>query len=684
MIEQDGFGDEVDKKDIYWARKSGDDFLGAVETRIKKYLRHIAVKHFAKLPRRSWELYHGLKDGANWEDTAITTGGEFGDQLFIFLNQYRSLMDLLKTYITQYKPEWDTIANNGDAANQDVAQIGNIILDSIMLDNTNQLNTIFSDCVENALILGQSYVWNPWDPMAGTEVGVKETDQDVPDEEKSIEYTGDIQFRTKFYSDVFFDPFVADFKLSNWVVVRNLEYKHDVLTQHPEKKDEILAGEASSGADLSNFSWLNPILESEDHIWVYYCYHKATPTLPKGRYVKYITSHILEEAQELPDGHIPVHRLVAGKWLGCNLPYSRAWDLLGPQEALNAIGSIILTNQEKLGLSKMWFKSGEPINQGELSPGNNVIQSETPPIVLKLLETAAELFKTIDMYIAMMEQQSGVNSVTRGGGEASQSGAAQKFQSERTIQSASQLVSNLHQLIADVGTSTLKTYANRLKDGESRPLKRLGVNESRYLTSFKKEDLVQIESVSVIPGDPSNKTLAGRVNLAMNLAQMGVDPSFLPDVVKTGNLDRIDERNQANRRLAQAENESMIQGKEIFSFMPEQDHATHLGIHLGMYSTPETCANQMMRAASDPHNKQHIEALLQVGTQQLMLLLGYKIPPPAPQGPGMGPGGPPPGIEQSPAPSLPKGPPPKPQGGQAQLKITGGNVPPAAPAIGGI
>lgn len=650
-------------KDVYFAKLKDEDFLAALADQRRWYLTFLHEKGYANRVARSWELYHGFDRGTYWGRTGVQVGGGRNrSKAYIVFNQFKAMTNVLSSFLVQQKPNWDTISNNSDPATHDLTHIGNVLLDSISLDNSKNFGQVQSDCIETGLILGQAAVWNPWMNQ------YSRPKNRLNPETKKLEYEKDIEFKLKYTWDIAFDYTAGDARESPWMLVRNLENKFDLMDELPKYTERIkeLTSRQQSDSLLTFFNKFYGNQLTDDKIWVNYFYHRPTRSLPRGRFVRCISNQVLEDTFDKPEKerktirHIPVHVFSPGKIIATCLGRTDLWDLIGPQEALNAAASAMLTNQERFSQIKIWQKFGEPINSATLDPNANAWISETQPKVLPLLDpnTMVALQNCVQLYTATMEQVYSVNPAARGFGGKAQSGDSMKFQADRTRQASAQVQRNIIQWLSNLGTSTLIQYAENLEvrevqvfneetgqledtyDYETRLIRRIGTSNSSAAMAFDKRDLADIEVVNVTLGDPELHTKAGRMNYAFQMRELGADPWECFDVVHNGDISQIGAVDRAQAQKAREEGEMVRRGDSLEGWFYEyEDHVTHIKRHL--IDLAKLMHNPEKRVALEAHNMKHFEALQNPSIIQFCQIVGWRIgPPQVPGGPNAG--GPPP------------------------------------------
>lgn len=261
-----------------------------------------------------------------------------------------------------------------------------------------------------------------------------------------------------------------------------------------------------------------------------------------------------------------------------------------------------------------------------------------------------------------METISGVNSVARGNPEQSlKSGVALALVQSMAVQYASKFQESWAMLLEDGGTKIfelLKVFAQTERVAEMAGK----VNKGR-IQSFTGKDLDQIQRVVVELGNPMQRTVAGKVQIADHLLEMGMvkTPQQYLQVMETGSLDALTEGPEAELDLIRGENELMMDGKfDSVRVLVGDAHLLHVQEHRTLLSNPMVRMDDTITAGILAHIQEHKEIY---ETQEPFWAQISGEPPSPPMNPQVPPEAampPPPGVEQA-QPELPANAPLPPQ-----------------------
>ena len=628
----------------YWWKEPAKKVAQTLCDRRRQYLDYLEESRLWRRIRRNWDMYHAVPhsgwDRGGFGGGEIRLAGEDGEFRIAEINQFRSSIGLLSTYITDLEPEWDALAQNSDSAAYNAAKKANKILDGYTINPDSGVQPALEEAVEHALILSRGYVWPYWDKMLGY-------DKAADRQRGEIIRTGDFRFLNPSVTDVSYEYYGRTFEDSPWVHVRRLENRYDVA-EGPRRKGAtkemiIDADTREEDARYHDFSFNAGIYDDDDSdlTWVDYAYHKETPAMPNGRFIRFMDEGriVLEDREELPDGFVPVHPLEAGSFLLSSFGYTPAFDCQAPQELLNAVVSTIATNHNALGTRKIWMKYGEQANYAQLEPGVSVLQTPTEPKSIDLLKSNPELFKGVELYQAFIRNMSGANDTAAGDPEPNlKSGAALAFMEQRTQKAVSRLVSNYERLQMSVGTSIIKILKKRAGE-DTRTIFGMSQEGRADVTEFSPEELEGIERVAIVRGNPATRSLAGRIQIGEAVLQRDGDPSRFVELVKTGDLDALLEDRDKQLDTIKRENEALMSGQMVHNALATDNHIEHIRRHGALLDDPNVRANGDIVQVILGVMRQHQELMDHPEAQRWQVLLGYADPSAVPmsnENPGQG------------------------------------------------
>lgn len=624
--------------DFYWALADPDELCHYLVARRDAFFEFTDSSPFFNRIRRTWNYYHGLYflDSNQSTDLEIQSAGEDGEIQLIAVNHLRSVLHLILTYATQNRPVWDSQAINSDHASLEQAKLMNQILDDTW--ERKRVEPVYRRAVEHSLVLTAGYWKTKWDQGLGKAITADPKNSQVLRE-------GDIGYWNPTIMDVIYDFGYRDYTLSPWQFCRTPVNVWDLVARHPELKRKILdAREGQMGAKHRlNSLYQSPGIQS-DLIDLWEFYHMPTEAVPKGRYYPMVGDECwLEDGDYDQYSMLPVRRICPMEYLLTSWGYTPAFDVLGLAEMVNAEFSTILTNHANLAPQKIWIETGDQLGTADLDNGATLIQSRKKPEPLNLVQTPPEIFEALKACVTHIEYVSGVNSVARGQPEpAAKSGTALALIDQKAMQFNSVLVANTYDILGEIGTLTAENF--KLHRYEKRVISIAGRMGYTKLRTFDADGIQLVERVRVKAGNPLTKTLAGRIQYADKMGELGLlqTKEEYDTLLETGRLEPLTRSFDTQLSLIHEENEELLAGRPVEADITDH-HVLHILEHQANTNSVEVRRNPLLMAIHRAHQEQHFALLADPEAALWQGILGYQnpIPPnligslgPAPQVPG--------------------------------------------------
>lgn len=670
-----------------YSREFGDEVMDRID---EYYSRLSASPHYARC-KRVYNAYNGYSSNRSGADSSqVTRGGRQGELAQVKVNHLRNLVQHIHTLATAQRPVAQPIAANTDKRSHMQVTLAHGLLDYYLREK--RVERILRESTEKAIIFGEGYTTTLWDSSAGKEHDVKEGTN-------SIEYEGDLAFASYDLTGVPRDPYATSFEASSWVAVRDFVNRHELIAtycgavnpdsdnyEEAAKADEALRQKllnlSSRDATQPIFTQFKMDMET-DTVPVYRFFHKKTAAVPDGRMTVLCGPDIILKDGNLPYDEVPVNRIRPADLLGTTHGYTVVFDLLAIQEVIDALYSVIATNQTSFGVQNILMPKGVSHEFVKLASGLNLIKYDPQlgkPEALNLTYTPAEIFGFIKQLEEVMETLSGINSTVRGNPEASlKSGSALALVQSQAIQFSSGLQQSFANHVEDVFTqafTTLKQFAKT-----KRVALIVGKYNQHMLKSFVGDDLSDIKRVVVDSGSALSKTTSGRMQIAQDLLQNQLikTPEEYLSVINTGRLEPLTESQNRELINIRAENEMLAEGKPVRALAID-DHRLHILEHKTVLDNPDareaTPENKPIQDATLSHIEEHIQFLKTVDPA-LLAVLGQQSLATAMMPPEQAAGGTPPKG----GPSGPNIPQPPPQGIPSDAKMPELDPPPIAPQV---
>jgi hypothetical protein len=630
---------EASEMDRYFARMQGDKLGPALMEKVTGYYEYLRTTGKLQLYQHVNNLfYRGEHRGGKLKEI-----GKQNEFLSASVNHFQNICLNIINRTTEQKPAYQP-----RAANTDHKSLAQCIMAEGILDHYNRevhMDEHGKKATSNGVLYSEGHILRLWDKNQGD-------DHMVNPDDGTVIKKGDVAFSTHTPIDVIRDWTRMSGFGHEWNIVRDFENKYNLAAKYKQFSSQILALNCDFKSDDFTVRFGSTTgMDETDLIPRFRLIHKRTPAVPKGRYVEFLSADTVLVDGELPYKRLPISRLAPLEKEGEAFGYTTAFDLAVIQLAIDALWTIILTNQKNYGVGNIWMPGGMEITIKQIADGLNYITAPKDPAggkpeVLDLLKTPKEIFETITMLEQAMETIAGLNSTARGNPEASlKSGAALAMMASQAIQFNSGLQQSYAAMHEDLSTGlieTIQAFANT-----PRVALMVGKQKRSYLKSFQGSDIADVVRVSVDLGNPLSRTVSGRIQMAESFLEkkMVTTPEQYIQVVSTGTLDSMIEGTQAELMLIRAENEAMSEGKPVKAIATDQ-HSIHVKEHKAVLASPEARLNPQLAQSVLGHIQEHIN-LLRVTDPAVLALCGEtpvapvmpSAPPPGAPGGGGADGG---------------------------------------------
>lgn len=652
----------------YFATLETAKFTEEACKRITDYNSYLERSGRAKRLERAERLYFGKHQGETGVGSySINDSGVDGEMSSVPVNAFRNLIKHNLSMVVSQKPSWDPRAKNSDLKSLQQARLAGNILDAYLTEK--RLGRHFALSAERGLVGGAGYMYMTWNPALGKPSSV------TPGETQKLVYEGDVEASAKSAWDIIRDPRVRDNTKHKWVIVREFENKWDLSARHPDMKEQIES--LSSETDELNIQNKRQRFDDDaecDIIPVYHFYHLKTDGVPSGRYSKFLNANINLYDGAIPYRRLPVFRITPGDEFDNAEGYTDAFDIMALQEAINILTSVAFSNLQAYAGQKLWLPDGCEVSPSQIDDGMVILKGGVPgsePKVLNLTGIPPELLKVLEVFTGQQLKLMGLNSVVTGDPDHNlKSGAALGRMQAMAIQYASSFQKSFAELCEDGGTFLLELLQDFAKT--ERMIALAGVANKGAMASFTGKDIDLIERVAVDLGNPAARTAAGRIELADKFLEKGnITFKEYSQVLETGTLDPVLEKQQSDVELVQKENELLMDGKPVQAMVGD-GHLYHMDKHRAVLADPQlrelAAKGDQLAMSIIQATTAHIMEHNQLYRTQDPVFSVIAQEPPAPQPPpppmpppGAGPMGPPPPEgPQGPPPGAPAMPPPAP------------------------
>lgn len=627
--------------DYEWNEEEDDELASHLEHVSNYYRDFVRTSRYFAWCRTSWNFYYQLAFEGS-DEVGVQALGDEGELTGVQVNHMRNLIRHLYNLITKDRPSLRCRARNADLKSRRQADLGNGLIDYYMSEAG--VHEYAAQAVEHALVVAEGFVCMTWDTMSGEML-------DADPERGTAMHAGDLAFHAPVSWNVIRDLGVRDWDKHQWIGVRSPKNKWALIAQFPEHAEAIQSAvvwldvpieEGDRPFDDNNY------LAETDEVETYEFWHKRTEALPDGSYILMVGGEIIHR-DIMPYRNIPLYRVAAAEIMLTPFGYTPAFDLVGIQEVINTVVSTLTTNINAHGVQSLYKKRGSHLKVSQVLGGMNIIEADEEPKPIQLTKNPPDAIPFLQMLVRSGELLAGVDQITRGApDEHVRSGAYAALLQSQSVQFSSALVRSYTRLVEQLGTGMMHIFQDFAQ--EERIVTIIGKQNRIHRKHFTGDDLQLIDRVTVEMANPILSTSAGKIEYAQMLVKTGFisTPEQILEVFETGTVEPLMQADKSQISIIAEENEQFLDGEEVASPIPADNHVLHIKEHYAIFGSKEARNDTQLIASVNAHTKEHIELLMtDANTQLLQQLLGYDAPAP---------GGAPPG-------SPPPPPPPPPEGG---------------------
>ena len=326
--------------------------------------------------------------------------------------------------------------------------------------------------------------------------------------------------------------------------------------------DDILGLTSKADTERRVGAWSSKH-DNTDLIPEYTFHHRPSPALPKGWLMTFLSNTVWTADCDYPYGDdLGVYPCFADELEDTPFGSSPVHDCLGPQDAVNAIDSSIITNELGRGIGNVVVDDDADISVEAISSSMNLIKKKRGTEVkpLEWPATPPELFSMKQEKINAIRTLSGVNSVRLGDPSAA---VTDPWREAGALGPGHQVElepeNNYVRMIRQA-----PGILRRLRDfgGDAPRFAKLAGRTDNTVKEFTADDVKGVDRVTVDIGSAMQRTITGRMSIADKLVEMGVvktaDQYLM--LVKAGTYEPLLEGEQSIQMRIRSENEALMEG----------------------------------------------------------------------------------------------------------------------------
>ena len=274
----------------------------------KKLISHISSRtsfkrttSMASIWQRNLDCYHGYLGESLSSSSALGAGGRSGEIVNVNINEARSVYNQFVSLITKARLNFDPVSQTSDASSLTDSKIARALIQDIV--TSKNLEALATRMASEAGLFGSSYIKPSWRTDAGEAYAVDEQGQTI--------HQGDLELElVKVWDIVFANSKQEDFNRQDWVAIKSLKNRYDLIAQYPDLEKQILNLASSNDLGLQQLVQVMPqdadSSEDADSVYIWEFYHKDTHAVPGGRLTVFGDEHTVFFDNKNPYGCIPL------------------------------------------------------------------------------------------------------------------------------------------------------------------------------------------------------------------------------------------------------------------------------------------------------------------------------------------------------------------------------------------
>lgn len=609
--------------------------------------------HYANVGVAYTHLYGLDIEGVGANAAVITRSGEQGSIAEMRIPAAAGQLRKIWNIIVGPELAWTAVATTTDYASEAQAITAKNALQYYWADKG--VSTKAKMMAFEALAFAEGALHIPWNEDLGEEIAAEPiVDQfGSPQLDESGEpmfrilKTGDIDYRPVSTWDIIRDPTAKSWDALNYIIVREWQNKFDVAARC---RDPQVAADALNTPYNPNetYRFWRPFNQTgqvmSDLIPVYYCYHKRTGSVWRGRQTEF-----LENGSVISDGplakcywkELPVVRMAPGSYADTPFPYSKFAAVLGAAQAADGLARDLLTNATATSGGIIIAEDDSNTPPLQLGGGPKVLyfpKGAKEPKPLELQQSHPEHFTLMKTLRGESQNILGLDNLTATGEvNANASGALAALMTSTTVQNNSQEQSSWGKFVQSIGNLTLSHIQHNMKTERRIALAGKSRADLVITTELSGEKVKGIDRLQVQLAPALQQTDAGKMEMANLAIKQGwaKTPQQIQTVFDTGRLDALTQDLSNELMLIQAENDALSRGEPV-DVMLGDDHMLHLRGHRPVTASIVARKDPKVVQAMQAHEAAHLKILQETNPKILALFQQPSLAPeqaPQPEGP---------------------------------------------------
>ena len=602
-----------EEANLPWYLRDANDCASALLEKRDEYFDAMRAAGLVSQWRLNWSMYYGTDPSmpGKFADPKLSRVGSEREYTRIRINDFRSFLRQGIQTALGPKPAYKATTRTTDV--KTLAAIPTLdrgvqhIMDKAWTQKKRRR------LLERAVLFGASFAHVRWDKDAGDDTTeqqpVRGDDGEVlqkpmmdPKSGKPIvgamgvpvteDVTQEIECKTGMPTidigapwDCYYDP--QEEEELTWIVATEMRSKWELAKLFPEHSDDLVA--ISGGQDdytrekLFGSNIFGNMSGNEDKVLLHHFYLGNTADAPDGRYLGFVEGCDFLWDRTLPaelGGVLPVEFCMPTAFIGAQVGYSDASDLVPIQQGVDNVTSDWMSNSRAFGRAVMLNPKGSGINLEGVRAGLTAVDyngaGPAPSYLMPpKFDNAVDLLNYLHRRMESVSQQ---NAVRRGDPQANiKSGTMAALFNQQSIDFVSDIQQSFDFSENRLANISLKLAQSRAK-GEFL-IKVTGQSSRPYWETFHAQGLKGVEDVEVETISAMMRSPAGRFEYWQQIQT--VPPDKQPAVrrgLETGDWSGLDDEDSSEDMRLIAESELLLQGKQVLCSIID-DPVKHMKQH---------------------------------------------------------------------------------------------------------
>lgn len=586
---------------MYFASVPAEELGASIAARLEEVAKHRDYKKEAKVHAHLYGQAFGIGDGS-----VIGRKGEDNQLLDVSVKKAKALLKSLVGLVLGPPKSWRCSARNADAESRGAVLLGANLMEFFWKEDG--FDVFCDEWIEAGYAFDESYVWPRWALTQGEAVGVNPLGQLV--------LAGGLHATQHQKWDVFFDPEHRSYEEKQWLVLRTFDVKWDLAATAKAANEEELArlqeSIVKSDTDFLKDTLSNKAVSSErrDVVPVYHFFHKPTPSVPKGLYVRLLNAQTVLSIEECEE--IPVVRFAPGVRIDSPFGDSQWTSTLGIEDLTDMVESALASNLNAFGVQSIEMPEEMKISTNKLG---NLAVFERPKMAppgqsvyaLQNTRQPEGADKWLSQKASDMAFVTGQNDVQLGQPDTAQMNA-KAFAILKSAATERNSIGQRRALraIGELGALILRILARNITTEEAIAIGGRAARLSYPSRKWTGSDLEPITHCFVEVGNPLEQHPAGRLEILQALRDAGVQMTAedVQQVIETGRLEQAIAPAREESLLISWENDEMLDGKTPVVHWAH-NHLNHYPKHACLASQPAVLSNPQAVTALEEHLAWH-------------------------------------------------------------------------------